>query len=170
MTFSWIWKHGILPLIAIISIVLLIIDYDNIIRIFNFFFFINIMCCNPILEKWKDDSLTPKMGTWESAGTSETLELDCRGQNNSYRGVLYIIGKLSKFRCRKWTRMNDLDICNTSYDEKKGQESNWQFDSRPLKVRNRPDPSVCRWSVTHHWNALDEGYNISLDLITIEGL
>jgi hypothetical protein len=29
--------------------------------------------------------------------------------------------------------MCHLDICNTSYDKKKGRESNWQFDSRPLK-------------------------------------
>jgi hypothetical protein len=25
--------------------------------------------------------------------------------------------------------------------------SNWQFDSRPLKVRNRPDPGVCRCDI-----------------------
>jgi hypothetical protein len=28
---------------------------------------------------------------------------------------------------------------NTSYDQKKGRESNWQFDSREVKVKNRPD-------------------------------
>jgi hypothetical protein len=39
--------------------------------------------------------------------------------------------------------MGHLDICSTSYSKKKGQESNWQFDSRPLKVGNRPDPNVC---------------------------
>jgi hypothetical protein len=92
------------------------------------------------------------------------------GQNTSHRGVLYIIEKLSKCKCRKWARMNHLDIYSTSYDKKKGRESNWQFDSRPLKVRNRPDPGVCRWSATHRWKALDEGYNFALDLIVIEGL
>jgi hypothetical protein len=51
-------------------------------------------CCNPILEEWEDDSLIPKMGTWEFARTSETSEFDCKGQNTSHRGVLYIIGKL----------------------------------------------------------------------------
>ncbi len=30
--------------------------------------------------------------------------------------------------------MSHLDICNTSYGRKKGRESNWQFDSRPLKI------------------------------------
>jgi hypothetical protein len=30
--------------------------------------------------------------------------------------------------------MSHLDIFSTSYGKKKGHESNWQFDSRPLKV------------------------------------
>jgi hypothetical protein len=29
---------------------------------------------------------------------------------------------------------------------------------------------VCRWHATYHWKALDEGYNFSLDLISIGGL
>jgi hypothetical protein len=65
--------------------------------------------------------------------------------------------------------MSHLDICSTSYGQKKGRESNWQFDSRPLKVGNRPDSSVCRWSVTHHWEALEEGYKFALDLVPIKG-
>jgi len=39
--------------------------------------------------------------------------------------------------------MSHLDICNTSYGKKKGRESNWQFDSQPLKVGNRPDLGAC---------------------------
>jgi hypothetical protein len=66
--------------------------------------------------------------------------------------------------------MSHLDICNTSYDEKKGWESNWQFNSRPLKVGNQPDPDVCRWSATHRWKVLDEAYNYASDLIAIGGL
>ncbi len=73
-------------------------------------------------------------------------------------------------RCLKWARIVNLDISNTSYDQKKGWESNWQFDSRPLKVKNRPDSLVCRKSATYRWKDLDEGYNFVLDLITIEGL
>jgi len=110
------------------------------------------------------------MGTWESSGTPETLEFDYRGQITLHWGVLYIIEKLSKCRCRKWARMGHLDICITRYDKKKGWESNWQFDSRPLKVKNRPDPDACRWSVTHRWKALKESYKFSLNLILIEGL
>jgi hypothetical protein len=53
---------------------------------------------------------------------------------------------------------------------KKGQDSNWQFDSQPLKVGNRPDFLVCRWHVTYHWKYVDKGYNFVLDLISIRGL
>jgi len=63
--------------------------------------------------------------------------------------------------------MSHLDICNTSYGRKKGRESNCQFDSRPLKVENRPDSSACRWSATHRWKALKESYNFSLNFVLI---
>jgi hypothetical protein len=66
--------------------------------------------------------------------------------------------------------MTHLDIQNTNYGQKKGEESNWQFDSWPLKVGNRPEFLVCMWHATYFWKALDEGYNFSLDLITIGGL
>jgi hypothetical protein len=101
---------------------------------------------------------------------SENLEFDCRGQNTSPWNVLYIVGKVLKRRCWKWPRMSHLHISNTSYRWKKGLESNWQFDSRPLKVGNRPDPGVCRWSATHRWKALKESYTFFLDLILIRGL
>ncbi len=63
-----------------------------------------------------------------------------------------------------WTNLN---ICSTSYGRKKGRESNWQFDSRPLKVRNRPDPGACMWNATHRWKALEESYNFVLDFVPI---
>jgi hypothetical protein len=110
------------------------------------------------------------MGTWESCGTPETSEFDCRGQNTLPWNVLHIIGKLLKCRFRKWPRMSHLDICIISYGKKKGQESNWQFDSRPLKVGNQLDPGVCRWSATHCWKVLNESYKFALDLIPIQGL
>jgi hypothetical protein len=52
--------------------------------------------------------------------------------------------------------MSHLDMCSTSYGRKKGRESNWQFDSRPLKVGNRPDHSACRSSTTHLENSQGE--------------
>jgi hypothetical protein len=118
----------------------------------------------------EDETHTPGMGTWESAGTFKTSKLDCRGQNTLHWGVLYIIGKLLKLRCRKWARTSHLDICSTSYGKKKGHESNWQFDSRPIKVKNRPEPGACRCSATHHWKAIDKSYKFALDLIPVGGL
>jgi hypothetical protein len=123
-----------------------------------------------LLEKCEDDTHTLKMGTWESTRTPETSEFNYRGQNTSHWGVFYIIGKLSKCRCRKWASMSHLSICSTSYGKKKGRESNWQFDSQPLKVRNRPDPGACRWCATHRWKALNESYKFALDFISIGGL
>ncbi len=75
-----------------------------------------------------------------------------------------------KCRCLKLACMTHLDIWNTSYGQKKGQESNWQFDSQPLKVKNRLDFLACRWRATYHWKALDKGYNFFLDFIPIGGL
>jgi len=57
-----------------------------------------------------------------------------------------------------------------SYEQKKGRESNWQFDFRPLKIGNRPLPDVCRRSETWYWKALEESYNFGSDLIPIGGL
>jgi hypothetical protein len=101
--------------------------------------------------------------------TPEFLEHNFRGQNSSPWRVIYIIGNLLKRRCLKWARIAHLDICNTSYGQKKGRESNWQFDSRPLKVRNRPDFLACRQRATYCWKVLDQGYNFDSDFIAIEG-
>jgi hypothetical protein len=122
-------------------IVILFLDF------FTMYFEIQILvicnnheCRNPTLKECEDDTHTPKMGTWESSGIPKNSKLDCKGQNTLPWNVLYTVEKGLKPRCRKWPRMSHSDICSTSYVQKKGQESNWQFDSRPLKVRNRPDP------------------------------
>jgi hypothetical protein len=124
----------------------------------------------PLWSKCEDETCTPKSGKLESSGTPKTSELNCRGQNTSPWNVLYTVGKVLKCKCPKWPRMSHLDICSTSYGWKKGRESNWQFNSRPLKVGNQPDPGVCRWSATHRWKALEERYRFSSDLILIRGL
>jgi hypothetical protein len=85
-------------------------------------------------------------------------------------GVLCIIGKLLERKCLKWARIAHLNIWNTSYGQKKGQESNWQFDSWPQKVGNRPDLLVYRRRATYRWKAFDESYNFALDCISIKGL
>jgi hypothetical protein len=103
----------------------------------------------------------------ESWWTLETSESDCKGQTSISCGILYIIGKLLKRRCLKWARIVHLNIWNISYDQKKGRESNCQFDSRPQKVRNRPDLLSWRGRVTYLWKGLDKNYNFASDRITI---
>jgi hypothetical protein len=112
----------------------------------------------------------PKSGNWESSKTPATSELNRRGKNTFPWGFFYTVGKVLKCRCPKWPRMSHLDICSPSYGQKKGRESNWQFDSRPLKVGNQPDSNVCRRSATWRWKALKESYKIAWDLIPIGGL
>jgi hypothetical protein len=87
--------------------------------------YIYIYVATALLEECENETHTPEMGTWESTGTlestgpPETSEFDCRGQNTSRCGILYIIGNILKFRHRKWARMSHLDICSTSYGKKK---------------------------------------------------
>jgi hypothetical protein len=85
-------------------------------------------------------------------------------------GFLYIIESLLERRCLKWARIAHLDISNTSYDQKKGRESNCQFDSRAEKVRNRPDLLSYKQRATYLWKALDESYNFASDHTSIWGL
>jgi hypothetical protein len=88
----------------------------------------------------------------------EYLESNFKNRKLMDWRVSYTIRKILEFRCPKWGRMTHLDISNTSYDQKKGQESNWQFDSRPLKVRNWSNFFMCRRRATYYWKALDEGW------------
>jgi hypothetical protein len=75
-------------------------------------------------------------------------------------------------RALNWDQVFHMSLIYKSqpWDQKKGRESNSQFDSRPLKVKNRPDFIAFRWHATCHWKVLDEGYNFDLDLISIGGL
>jgi hypothetical protein len=36
------------------------------------------------------------------------------------------------------------------------------------KSRNRPNPSMCKWSAIDHWKALKENYTFALDLVPIK--
>ncbi len=101
---------------------------------------------------------TSKVGDLESSGTPECLEFDNKTQNTSHWGVLGVIGNFLKRRYRKWPRIGHLDIYSPSYGQKKGRESNCQFDSRPLKVGNRALPNLQIESAIRRWKNLDEGY------------
>jgi hypothetical protein len=121
------------------------------------------------LAKCEDETHTRKVRDLESSRTPECLEFDNKAQNTWHWGVLDVIEKVLKCRCPKWPRIGHLDICNSSYEQKKGRESNWQFDSRPLKVGNRLVPNVHSRSTTWRWKALFEGYKFGLDLVPNRG-
>jgi hypothetical protein len=128
----------------------------------------NIKCRNPTLGLSVRMQLALlKVGKMESSGTSKNSELDLRGQISLHWSVLGFIWKVLKCRRQKWPRMSHLDICSPSYGQKKGRESNCQFDSRPLKVGNRPFPDVAWKNATRCWKVLEESYNFGLDLIPI---
>jgi hypothetical protein len=67
-------------------------------------------CCSLNLKECEDETQTLEIGTWESFEIPKISEFDCRGQNTLHWGVIYIIEKLSKCRCRKCARMDHLDI------------------------------------------------------------
>jgi hypothetical protein len=129
------------------------------------------LCADIATPLWPSVGVKPN--TWkswdlESSGTPECLEFDSKGKNTSHWGVLGVVGKVLKRRYRKCPRIGHSDICTPSYGQKKGRESNWQFDSRPLKVENRPLPDVRFRSATWRWKDLDEGYNFGSNLVAIQ--
>ncbi len=94
---------------------------------------------------WRSVGVKPN--TWkswelESSGTPECSELNSKRKNTLHWGVLGVVGKFLKRRYLKCPRIGNSDICSPSYGQKKGRESNWQIDSRPLKVGNRPLPDL----------------------------
>jgi hypothetical protein len=93
-----------------------------------------------------------------------------QGSNPLNWRITYIIVNLLKLRCLKWACMTHLDTKNTSYGQKNGQKSNYQFDSWPLKANNRSNFLACKWHATYYWEFLDKGYNFALDLISIGSL
>jgi hypothetical protein len=118
-------------------------------------------------QVWGRSPTLGKSEDLESSKTPECSELDSKAQNTSHWGVLGVIEKVLKRRCRKWLCIGHLDICSPSYGQKKGRESNWQFDSRPLKVGNRPLFNLRIESAIRRWKDLDAGYKFGSDLVTI---
>ncbi len=100
-------------------------------------------------------------GNWSPKWILESSKRNYKHQNPLFGKFLYIIRKLLKHTCLKWACITHLDIWNTSYDQKKGWELNWQFDSWALKDGNRLDFLSCRWHATYRWKPLAKGYNFA---------
>ncbi len=120
------------------------------------------------VREWTPTFLS-ELPLWESESqwTPKYSEGNCKGQNTLDWEFLFIIEKLLEPRCPKWACMTHLGFKNTSYGQKKSQESNCQFDSQPLKVKNCLNFLMYRWRVTYYWKALNKGYNIAIDLTLI---
>jgi len=127
-----------------------------------------VWCRNPTLGQSVKMKLTfPKLGIWNPLGLPNVL-------NSTVEAKTPQIGMFLVSLESSWS----VDVQNglalviwTSVAQvmgkRKGRESNWQFDSQPLKVGNRPLPNVCRCSAMGRWKALEESYNFGLDLAPI---
>jgi len=117
-------------------------------------------------------TLPRKLPLWEFRISVDSRILKEWLQGSKLNGlrVLYIVGKLLEPKCLKWLAWHISTSINTNYGQKKDRESNWQFDSRPFKVKNHSNFLAFRWRATYCWKALNEGYNFSLDFISIRGL
>jgi len=109
-------------------------------------------------QVWGWSPTLGKVGGWESFGTPECSELNSKGKNTLHWGVLSVIEKVLKRRYRKCPRIGYSDICSPSYGQKKGRESNWQFDSRSLKVGKstsfRRPIWACDMALERSWRGL----------------
>jgi hypothetical protein len=109
----------------------------------------------------------PKVGTWSPSGLPK-IQSSIAGVKTPRIGVFFIPLE------RNWS----VDVQNgltwaiwTFAAQVMGKRRvGSQFDSRPLKVGNRPESDFCRRSATWHWKALKESYKISSYLIPIQGL
>jgi hypothetical protein len=117
---------------------------------------------NPHIPKW---TLTLKIGI-----PMESWESNLKGQNSFIWVFPYTIEKNLRRRFFKWVHMTHLSTYKISYGWKKGWESKYQIDSRPLKVWNRPKLHACKWRATYHWKVLNKGYKYFSNLVSIEGL
>jgi hypothetical protein len=77
-------------------------------------------------------TLPSELPLWEleSQWSLESSKGNFRGQNSLDWRFPYIIGKLLERKCFKWACMIHLGTWNTTYGQKKGWESNCQFDFR----------------------------------------
>jgi hypothetical protein len=119
-------------------------------------------CRNPTWTKCGGEAQhLEKVRIWSPPGLPNV-------QSSTTRGKTSRIGVFLVSLERSW----NVDIENslalairTSATQVMG---NWQFDSRPLKVGNRPLPEVRFECATWRWKDLDEGYNFGSYLVVIQ--
>jgi hypothetical protein len=99
---------------------------------------------------------------WELhlCGSCKCSEPWLKSKKNTKLGPQDIITKVLKFRCSKCPHIVHLDLICMSCDQKKGRESNWEFDYRPQIPRKQGSNEVQLRHVIHHWKDLFEGYKV----------
>ncbi len=131
----------------------------------------HISCSRECRKMWGNElthsQVGSHFGSWNPNGP---LNLHCKGQNSLDWRVSYTIRKILKQRCIKWACMSHLSVLNTSYGWKKGRKSNCEFDSRTLKVYNRPNLLTFKLRATYCWKDLDKDYKFFLNITSIGGV
>ncbi len=126
-------------------------------------------CRNSTLAKCEGEAQhLEKVRIWSPPGLPNVQSSTARPKTPRIDVFLVSLEKVLKRKCRKWPRIGHLNICNPSYGQKKGRESNCQFDSRSLKVRNRPFPDLRIEIAIHRWKDLDARYKFGSDLVAIK--
>jgi hypothetical protein len=89
-----------------------------------------------------------------SCGSCECLEPWLKRQTSAKLGYQGTIKHVLKHRCLKWPCIVHLNLICMSYDQKKGRESNWEFDSRPQIPGKKGPNEVWLRRAIHHCKGL----------------
>jgi hypothetical protein len=95
--------------------------------------------CETHSHKWgimqgmkpNDSQVHSHFGSCTCVGVVNVWSLDWKGKKNTKLSPHDTIRKVLKCRCLKCLCIVHLDLNFMNYDQKKGQKSNWKFDSRP---------------------------------------
>jgi hypothetical protein len=74
------------------------------------------------------------LGSWSPNGFLNCYSAIAGVKTHWIMMFLISLEKLLEHKCLKWVYIIHLNTWNISYGQKKGRESNWQFDFRPIKV------------------------------------
>ncbi len=80
--------------------------------------------------KPNDSQVHSHFGNCNHAKVANVWSLGWKGKKNTKLGPQDTIRNVLKCRCLKCPRIVHLDLICMSYDQKKGQESNGEFDSQ----------------------------------------
>ncbi len=98
-----------------------------------------------------------ELHSWRSC---ECLEPWLERQTSTKLGPYDTIKKVLNLQCSKCPHIGHLDLICMSYDQKKGWESNLEFDFRPQIPWKQGSNEVRLERATHHWKDIFKGYII----------